>query len=1011
MKRVLSFILMLSIMFSINVCAAEDAGVLIGNGKCYSIYAVDGKYTLEPGYSYYVTPRKPITGSVSYTGPVNLANASAKGDIRTYSLSTGELLSESTGSIMATINFAPGTYKVITPLDKKQLYANQLIVAMYGEYRYVNVPGGETVAFSVSEDAKFSGNAFNSFFQRFDKSKNLVDEGIGKGEMSLDAGDTVVVFSKSKSTTKYPVITDGKITMEDPSGFQSDVNGQYEIKGEYDVVVGGTSEYILVDKTTQKEVKNKVVWSSSNNLVANMLSNGCLVAKTPGETEITASFLGSDSKITRTVSVRRPEMRDICFDIDNSLEEFGISDMPLIVYRATNSNPWLFNALSDIMGSGDGTGGLCAGFCMTSILFSQGDLKVKDYGADKIYKISKTNERIRNRICYQFMMQDDLYKNERATNKGKIMEIVAKAIKYQETGKQPFIITVRVENSNESIGHALMPYRVEDTSTYTKVYVYDCNQAYSQYTNLNDGFEAYIYFDKTDGKYNNTWKFEREYYSGKTKVPAGFESGTQGAWISYVSYDTILKETEKGSLYGKNKDWLNLFSVEEPEIIIVRDAEDVDITDSMGNKCSIKGWTVDSDIAGLTYMENHGETNRLTHYLTAADGKYSVKGFSDKDVTLHLSKGETITSVKTKDTSKVEFEYASDNITPDICITSDNSEDFSVENAYYDSSLKYDSINLSGTHGGNLSITSSGSEFIVSGVRSIKLDVTASGETSTIEADNLNEEVSYSIIIDGRNFYLKNADGAELSSLKISSKSSTAKPVAKLAEGEYNQAQVLEFEDVDDDTIIYYTTDGSTPDSESLVYSGPIIIDSTIRVRAKAMKYGYNMSSTVTLDYTLPDVSEPVADVASGSYDVMQKVTLSTTAEDAEIYYTTDGSDPKVNGKLYQKPIQIKNDCVLKTYAVEDNCCSAVAEYTYEISIDEIYVTSAQCIDGNVSVELEEANDKDVSVIVAVYDESGNMEKVSFHKETVTDGLITFNSGIFDENAQIYVWDGMKPCR
>jgi len=48
-------------------------------------------------------------------------------------------------------------------------------------------------------------------------------------------------------------------------------------------------------------------------------------------------------------------------------------------------------------------------------------------------------------------------------------------------------------------------------------------------------------------------------------------------------------------------------------------------------------------------------------------------------------------------------------------------------------------------------------------------------------------------------------------------------------------------------------------------------------------------------------------------------INLTTEFELGEIYYTTDGSDPLENGKLYKRPIEIKTTCILKTVQVRDN--------------------------------------------------------------------------------------------
>ena len=59
-----------------------------------------------------------------------------------------------------------------------------------------------------------------------------------------------------------------------------------------------------------------------------------------------------------------------------------------------------------------------------------------------------------------------------------------------------------------------------------------------------------------------------------------------------------------------------------------------------------------------------------------------------------------------------------------------------------------------------------------------------------------------------------------------------------------------------DGATIYYTTDGSTPNASSSVYSSPIEITAAKTIKAFASKSGYNASEVVTAEYT---IMEPVS--------------------------------------------------------------------------------------------------------------------------------------------------------
>lgn len=84
-----------------------------------------------------------------------------------------------------------------------------------------------------------------------------------------------------------------------------------------------------------------------------------------------------------------------------------------------------------------------------------------------------------------------------------------------------------------------------------------------------------------------------------------------------------------------------------------------------------------------------------------------------------------------------------------------------------------------------------------------------------------------------------------------------------------------------------------------------------------------------------------IAAPGAGTFVGPQDVTLSTTTADAEIYYTLDGSDPKVNGTRYTAPIRIESSQTLKTAVKANDTFSAVTTYDYKIT-DKIRIHDIQ---------------------------------------------------------------------
>lgn len=99
------------------------------------------------------------------------------------------------------------------------------------------------------------------------------------------------------------------------------------------------------------------------------------------------------------------------------------------------------------------------------------------------------------------------------------------------------------------------------------------------------------------------------------------------------------------------------------------------------------------------------------------------------------------------------------------------------------------------------------------------------------------------------------------------------------------------------------------------------------------------------------DVSDAVIDASvlrpatakpgAGTFVGPQDVTLSTTTAGADIYYTLDGSDPKVNGTLYTSPVRIEETKTLKVAVKSGDAFSSVTTFDYKIT-DKIRIHDIQ---------------------------------------------------------------------
>lgn len=156
-----------------------------------------------------------------------------------------------------------------------------------------------------------------------------------------------------------------------------------------------------------------------------------------------------------------------------------------------------------------------------------------------------------------------------------------------------------------------------------------------------------------------------------------------------------------------------------------------------------------------------------------------------------------------------------------------------------------------------------------------------------------------------------------------------------LESGTYGGAQFVWIY-TDDDTEVYYTTDGSAPDSSSApVGSAPVVVTENTTIRTAAYTDG-ELTETDSVTIKIRTAS-PRANKDSGTYNDKVKVKLSCAEDGARIYYTTDGSTPTKESKRYRKAITITEDTTLKFIAYsDDHAKSKVVTRRYKIT-DSVY--------------------------------------------------------------------------
>ena len=119
--------------------------------------------------------------------------------------------------------------------------------------------------------------------------------------------------------------------------------------------------------------------------------------------------------------------------------------------------------------------------------------------------------------------------------------------------------------------------------------------------------------------------------------------------------------------------------------------------------------------------------------------------------------------------------------------------------------------------------------------------------------------------------------------------------------------------------VIRYTLDGTTPDSTSPLYDGPLDIAATTTLKARAFKPDWVASAVLTEIYTdAQTLPPPVANPAGGGFVGSRQVSLSVPGHPgAEIRYTLDGTTPDSTSPLYAGPILLTASATIKARAFQ----------------------------------------------------------------------------------------------
>lgn len=165
-------------------------------------------------------------------------------------------------------------------------------------------------------------------------------------------------------------------------------------------------------------------------------------------------------------------------------------------------------------------------------------------------------------------------------------------------------------------------------------------------------------------------------------------------------------------------------------------------------------------------------------------------------------------------------------------------------------------------------------------------------------------------------------------------------PKASEDSGDYTKEIEIELAS-DDNTVIYYTTDGSEPDEKSEKYKEPIELGKgEHQVKAMAINADGIKSATASYSYGIK-INKPAAPAVTpknGNYTEVQKIIVSVP-DGSKAYYTLDGTTPNTESSEYKEPIDMPEGNTVFSVVIVDKYeqMSNVTRMNYTLAVKSKY--------------------------------------------------------------------------
>ena len=219
-----------------------------------------------------------------------------------------------------------------------------------------------------------------------------------------------------------------------------------------------------------------------------------------------------------------------------------------------------------------------------------------------------------------------------------------------------------------------------------------------------------------------------------------------------------------------------------------------------------------------------------------------------------------------------------------------------------------------------------------------------------------------------------------------------------------------------DGATIYYTIDGSTPTTESNVYSSAIIIDHDFTLKAIAVKDDYKNSNVASAAYTIPVVATPSISITDNT------VTISCETDGATIYYTIDSTTPTSSSTVYSTSFSVLAGVTVKAFATKtgyiDSSVSSAKNASGAVTVSmDTFTTISGNVDGDSNVTYEAAkgaastapavNSNEIRIyqngglLTITANNSKTIKSVTIGSSMATKVQVSINSGSFSSDHAI----------